>query len=232
VGDDIRKYHLSFRDRYLIFARQGIQIDDYPAIESHLAKFKNKLVPKPKDWRGAKWQGRKSGKYKWYEIQDKIDYYKELEKPKIVFPDIAKDSRFAHDNMGFYLANTAYLIPIDDKFLLGILNSRLIFAYFRRTASVLGDADRGGRMRGIRQDVINIPIRMIDNKNPGANNLRDQMVILVESILALHNQLEEVKSDAQRLIIKRQIDSADQEINRLVYELYDLMEEEIAIVEG
>lgn len=87
-------------------------------------------------------------------------------------------------------------------------------------------------MRGIRQDVINIPIRMIDNKNPGANNLRDQMVILVESILALHNQLEEVKSDAQRLIIKRQIDSADQEINRLVYELYDLMEEEIAIVEG
>ena len=42
-------------------------------------------MPKPKDWKGDKWKGRKPGSYKWYEIQDAIDYYEEFEKPKIMF---------------------------------------------------------------------------------------------------------------------------------------------------
>ena len=31
VGDDIRKYEIQFRERYLIFARRGIDINLYPA---------------------------------------------------------------------------------------------------------------------------------------------------------------------------------------------------------
>ena len=36
------------------------------------------------------WNGRKPGAYKWYEVQDTIDYYEEFEKPKIIFAEIVK----------------------------------------------------------------------------------------------------------------------------------------------
>jgi len=58
------------------------------------------------------------------------------------------------------------------------------------------------------------------------------MVSLVDSMLALHKQLTTAKSAAQKVIMQRQIDATDAEIDRLVYDLYGLTAEEIAIVEG
>ncbi len=55
---------------------------------------------------------------------------------------------------------------------------------------------------------------------------------LVKSILALHTQLAAAKSAAQTGVIQRQIDAMDVEIDRLVYDLYGLTDEEIAVVEG
>ncbi|MCX5840220.1 MAG: hypothetical protein NTY16_01940, partial [Deltaproteobacteria bacterium] len=52
------------------------------------------------------------------------DYYDAFERPKIIYPDIAKESRFSFDEEGFYSANTTYIIPSADKYLLGILNSK------------------------------------------------------------------------------------------------------------
>ena len=42
----------------------------------------------------------------------------------------------------------------------------------------------------------------------------------------------QAKSESQRGVIQRQIDSTDGEIDGLVYGLYGMTEEEIAIVEG
>jgi hypothetical protein len=60
----------------------------------------------------------------------------------------------------------------------------------------------------------------------------EKRVGLVESMLSLHKQLSTAKSAAQKEVTQRQIDSTDAEIDRLVYELYGLTEEEIGIVEG
>jgi hypothetical protein len=57
-------------------------------------------------------------------------------------------------------------------------------------------------------------------------------VQLVDSMLTLHKQLAEAKSAAQKEIIQRQINATDAEIDRLVYELYGLTDDEIKIVEG
>jgi len=58
------------------------------------------------------------------------------------------------------------------------------------------------------------------------------MVNLVERMLALHKLLAKVRSEQERTVIQRQIDATDAEIDRLVYELYGLIDKEIAIVEG
>jgi len=48
----------------------------------------------------------------------------------------------------------------------------------------------------------------------------------------LHKQLTEAKTGQEQTLIQRQIDATDQQIDKLVYELYELTPEEIAIVEG
>jgi hypothetical protein len=58
------------------------------------------------------------------------------------------------------------------------------------------------------------------------------MVKLVDSMLAMHKQLSSAKSESQRAAIQRQIEATDAEIDRLVYDLYGLTKEEIAIVES
>ncbi|HRH38901.1 MAG TPA: N-6 DNA methylase, partial [Flavobacteriales bacterium] len=99
AGRDIKRYEPPVSKKYLIFTRRGIEIDRYPAIRDHLAQFKKQLMPKPKGHTGA-WSGRKGGAYKWYEIQDTVDYFAELDKPKIMFPDIAERMQAVHDTKG------------------------------------------------------------------------------------------------------------------------------------
>ena len=86
IGDDIRKWRINFQDKWLIFTRRGININTYPAIRSYLQQWQTRLKPKPSNWQSSskKWQGRKSGSYKWYEIQDNVAYYQEFDKHKIV----------------------------------------------------------------------------------------------------------------------------------------------------
>ncbi len=55
---------------------------------------------------------------------------------------------------------------------------------------------------------------------------------MAEEVLELHKRLHDAKSDRDRELYKRQIDATDREIDRLVYELYELTEAEIGIVEG
>jgi len=57
------------------------------------------------------------------------------------------------------------------------------------------------------------------------------MVELVETMLKLHKDLLAAKTNHEKSLIQRQIDTTDKQIDQLVYELYGLTEEEIQIVE-
>ena len=238
VGDDVRRYHINFRERYLIFTRRVINIEHYPAIKEHLSRWKKELTPKSSSKDKV---GRKPGNYKWYEIQDTIDYYAEFEKPKIIFPDIAKESRFAFDEGSLYFGNTCYFIPLKDKYLLALLNSSLYWYYFKQKLTVLGDAEKGGRLRFFTQFVVDIPIKTIlkktdiDNqrtkKEQKTENMRENIESLATQMIALHQRLAAVKAEADKLLLERQIKATDQKINQLVYELYNLTDDEIRIIE-
>jgi len=57
------------------------------------------------------------------------------------------------------------------------------------------------------------------------------MVDLVQQMLDLRQQSSQVNTAHDKTTIERQIHATDCQIDRLVYELYDLTDEEIAIVE-
>jgi hypothetical protein len=121
-GRDIKRWHAEWAGLYLIFTRRGIDIDKYRAVKKHLESMKKRLTPGIPG-------GRKPGTYKWYEIQDSIDYYEEFEKPKIVYQEIAQSQAFAYVDGPFFLNNKCFFIPTEDLCLLAILNSRVAWWY-------------------------------------------------------------------------------------------------------
>jgi adenine-specific DNA-methyltransferase len=210
AGRDIKRYEQPMATKYLIFARRGIDVYAYPAILKHLSQYKEQLEPRPKDWpQNKKWPGRKPGSYKWYEIQDAVDYYEEFEKPKIMYAEIAIKGQFTIDKNKLYGDTTAYIIPIESFELLGILNSKVFTFYFSSISSEI----RGGFYRWKRQYMENIPL-------PNEFQGNKEIAMLAKKLWA-----GEMTVDKDAFI---QLNS---KLDRIVYELYGLTEEEIEIIE-
>ncbi len=155
-GDDVRRYEAHFRERYLIFTRRGVDIDQYPAVRAYLEAFRADLTPKRSK---TEKRGRKPGAYEWYELQDTVEYYEAFERPKILYPVIGKESRFVRDDSAYYSNDKTFLLPTGDWYLVGVLNSKSAFEYLQGTCSVLGDERKGGRLefRGISMETLPIP---------------------------------------------------------------------------
>jgi hypothetical protein len=111
------------------------------------------------------------------------------------------------------------------RYLLGLLTSRLMAYFFNTT-----HGDRKQTFPKIKGDQIKqLPIQIIDETNQAAH---DRIVTLVEKMLDLHKQRAAAKTPHEQTALDRQISATDTQIDRLVYDLYGLTEEEIALVEG
>ena len=154
-----------------------------------------------------------------------------FQQSKIVVPDYNNVASFSFDEEGHFY-KTGYGIILKDNslspfYVLGLLNSRLLF---NRLLSI-GTMLRGGYVRFWTQYIEQLPIRPIDFSKPSDKSLHDKMVSLVTSMLDLHKKLPLVRTDHEKMLLQRQIDATDQKIDELVYDLYGLSNDEIAIVE-
>ncbi len=141
-GDDLHPWYHENSSHWLIFAKRNIDIDAYPSVKKHLQQYREQLEPKPTGWEPKsdadedKWPGRKAGNYKWYEIQDSVEYYPAFEKPRIHSTKVSKYPSFSLWEPTAYAGNTSYVLPIPDLetgyYLLGLLNSR-VCEYFSRS---------------------------------------------------------------------------------------------------
>ena len=157
IGDDVRRWHIRDKKRYLLFTRRGVEIEKYPAVLAHLQKFRERLEPRPKNWDESKpWPGRKPGTYKWYEIQDDIAYFREFDKAKIIYPSICTSGRFAYSNLGWFSNDKTFFIDSTDLYLLGFLNSEYCWKYLESVCSSI----QGGalELRRIYMSQLPIPI--------------------------------------------------------------------------
>ena len=69
-------------------------------------------------------------------------------------------------------------------------------------------------------------------RGPDSVARHDFMALLVDQMPLLHKQLPQARTPHEQTALERWIEAADRQIDGLVYELYGLTEEEIAIVEG
>jgi len=185
-------------------------------------------MPKPSDFTGDRWPGRKPGNYKWYEIQDAVDYFEEFEKPKIIYPNILSKPEFTYDKHGWYTNQKCFIISLEDKYLLGLLNSKLNYYLFEKFLPKL----RGGFYEPSYVFFKFFPIKKPDLKNEIEKSLHDTIISNVDLMLQLNKDLQTATLPDQKEQIGARIAHTDEKINRMVYRLYGLSEEEIRIVDN
>lgn len=220
-GAESKRYLIRSKANSIIFTRRGIDILQYPSILKHLEHFKAELTPKTNKNQQT---GRKPGKYKWYEIQDTVDYYKEFEKPKIVWGNLTTKASFSLDeDIGYYINAPASILPTNSKYVLGILNSNLI-SYFLKSIC----AERqGGFIEQKPVYVAQVPI-----KKP-SKDIELKITQYVDKMLVSINKLFlfGTKITDERARIEQEIQETDKQINQLVYDLYEITEAERKIIE-
>ena len=217
-GRDIKRYSYEWAGLYIIatFPAKHLDIEDYPAVKKHLLSFgKERLEQTGREYvmDGEKIKARKKTTNKWFETQDTIAYMDDFAKPKIVWADLARTGNaFIYDEAGFSMPNTTYLIASDDrsklKFLIGILNSKVILRYLDWISTKLDET--GWRWFKQYVELFPIPVSTPAQQKP--------FIALVDRILAANAHTDTSAFESQ--------------IDALVYRLYSLSSEEIAVVEG
>ncbi len=226
AGRDVKRYAPLPTGRYLILIpdgwtrRQNIQGSawewiqkNYPGIAGHLEKFAEAC------------QKRYDKGEHWWELRA-CAYYDEFEKPKITIPALTRDAAYTHDQQKYYSNDKTAIIPTEDYYLLGLLNSKAVDFYMHSISAMR----QGGFYEYKPMYLAQLPIRIpASDEEKTAQNL---IVKNVEEIIRLNVTLTKTDSEDGRTAIQRQIDATDHKIDVLVYKLYRLTDEEVRIVEG
>ncbi|MGB9821760.1 MAG: TaqI-like C-terminal specificity domain-containing protein [Pseudothermotoga sp.] len=187
----------------------------FPSLYSYLLGYKEPLSRRNKEETGVR--------YEWYALQRwASDYYPEFDKEKVVWKALSTEPAFCLLPEGYYINDKANMLTtnntdVDIRYLCGVMNSKVFQFYF----STIGINMGHGYEYKI-QYVEKVPIPLVDSAN---KHIADQIIALVDEIILRKQNSGCASSDDK--------DTADLErqIDLLVYELYDLNEREIEIVE-
>ncbi|MEN9548622.1 MAG: hypothetical protein RIR12_1213 [Bacteroidota bacterium] len=206
-GRETEKYFSKSSPSYIIatFPSLKLEIEKYPSIENHLLTF-----GKAKLEQSGKVGSRKKTSNKWFETQDATAYWAEFEKPKLIWKRIGSRLRFSYDESGTYtLDSTCIATGKHLKYLVGVLNSKLIENELNRFAPKTGTGDLIISVQALSPLQIPIPTPEQETK----------MNELVDAIIA-QKQKGESTADNEKLI------------DKMVYELYHITAEEQKLIEG
>ncbi len=128
-GRDIKRWSIHDQDLYLIFTYRGININQYPAIKDYLMLYKSRLTPGISG-------GRAAGNYQWFELQASPKDILRFESPKIIIPTIVKQPECYLDQNSYFCNDKASVcFSLDNEYLLGILNSKIINWFLQHIAA-------------------------------------------------------------------------------------------------
>ncbi len=239
-GRDVRRYSVSEDTKLLIFPYRvqrnefailtEAELQRYKRVHHLLSEYKQQLMKRV--WFG---KGPEELSGKWYGMMY-LDAYTSFKSPHILTPSLSNHSNFVLGTGDLFATGTAGVTSIIPKhdvpenifYILAVLNSSLISFYATSHSPVFS----GAYYKFSAPYLKKLPIRRINFSDPADTASHDQMVKLVESMLALHKHKAVARTQAEQEQIQRQIDVTDRQIDSLVYELYGLTPEEIAIVEG
>ena len=227
-GRDIKKYNYEFADLWLINTHNNppVNIENYPVIKEHLDQYYDNL------------EKRSDKGITPYNLRN-CAYLNEFEKEKIVFSKASKEQAFAYTTEVIYLQNTCYIMTGESlKFLLSILNSKIakyIFLNFLQSGGINGEitlqAIEKLPIPKIEEEKQQPFIKLVDEILEAKEKIKDYKILLEETIKT-NNFDREIKLKKELETLENICISNEKTIDKMVYNLYDLTENEINIVEG
>ncbi|WRB62826.1 class I SAM-dependent DNA methyltransferase [Helicobacter pylori] len=213
-GKDIKRYSYEWAGEWVINTHNGytsnlkfkippIDIEKYPATKAHLDSHWDTIATRCD-------QGDTP-----YHLRN-CTYLEDFEKEKIVYPCImAKEPCFVYEEKGFYALAPANIITgdkIEIKYITALLNSQCI--YFAMRKFYMGGGIEGELKTN---NLEKIPIPKITPQNQKlAHKITDGAKAILEA------KGKDPKANTQKL---------EKEIDALVYQLYNLTDEEIKTIE-
>ena len=203
-GKDVKRYSYAFADLWLITTHNGIKSKNIPPI--HVEDYP--AIHKHLDDYYPQLIKRADKGDTPYNLRNCV-YMNEFFKQKIIWGNLALSAQFAWAEEGYFINAPSSMIVPGNKYLLAVLNSKLADWYIRQ----LGVTRNGGYFEYKPMFIEQLPVPMIDE------DAQVPYIRLVDKILEEKRAL----NDTQFL---------ESEINRLVYALYHLSEEEILYIEA
>jgi hypothetical protein len=183
TGRNINQWSTDDTKLKLLFIPKG-STDIPEGIINLLIPFRTKLEKRPEAVKDNSWMSLRS-----------CSYYHLFKKKKIVFPDISSNARFCLDDKQRFVLDGAFFLDSDDLCLLGILNSKIAWTYFKHHCSSIGNASNKGRVRLKKAHVDKFPMPRHYNKHSilkqNVENVVKSIIIEGES-LELSDKLNEV----------------------------------------
>lgn len=184
-GRDIDRYNYTFPNLYVLLTKNGIDVEhEYPNIYDYLDNFGEGFKK-----RGAKGQH-------WTNLRA-CSFFEDFKEEKIIWIELTDVGRFSLCTDEIYLLNSAYfLIPpkeFNSKFLLSILNSKVIKFYLKQIANTSGV----GTTRWINNYVKDFPIPLINFTE------QNKFIIKSEDMILYTNSLYEQSQKFQRTIQRK-----------------------------
>ncbi len=234
-GKDIKGYFVEYKNRAIIFPyhkvngvfkiiKPDILSTKYPKCFAYFKQNEEKI------------KSREDSKFRntdtWYEYTypRSINLY---EISKILTPNSAFSASFYLDDKEYYYMTCGVAggygiklkedCSLNEKYLLALLNSKLLDFYNKKIGTCL----RGGFYSYEGRVIKRYPIVELDR------NKQKPFIDLADKMLSLNERLKEIKGDlGEKARIEKDIKDTDKKIDEVVYGLYGLSDEEIKVVEG
>jgi hypothetical protein len=208
--EGLKRYLPPDSTKYLIVIPPEKDMRMYPAVLRHIRRHKKKEY--------------RSGEQKQPEVTppDAGISPELFSKQKIVFPKISRKGRFTLDPSGHYLPDSCRFIRSSSPYLLGILNSRLIWFFIRQTVPPF----RGDYRKFCGRHFENIPIFVPDFDHPGDTSWHDSLEALVMQMIGIQKRAAETDNVPEKDRYREQIRELDERIDMIVCDLYALTPEE------
>ena len=223
-NSDVYKYYTNEEpEKFLVYATRDLDINKYPNIKKHLYKYSKIIKARSQD-RGEIKAALKLGKW-WVVFASRNDT--NFEDEKIVAPQRSPTNTFGYNSVKWYGSADVYFITnnsnsdnISLKYILSLLNSKLYYFWLVNKGKTKGDL-----LELYYTPLTEIPIKIIGEKE------QEPFINLADNLIKLNKELKSCTVPNKCRLLENRISVLNNEINKLVYELYGLSDEEIEIIE-
>lgn len=236
MGDDIKRYDVLNPVHFVVYpyklvGSKTVILEEkefqqsFPKAFEYMSLFKKKL----KDKRTSQ---KTNPKY-WYSCHRPKDM-NVFESERILMPyanlgcNLTLAPAGAYHNTKAYSLTLNSSINLDPRFYLAFMNSDVMWWYQTKTGNVI----RGGYYTFTKDFVKNFPLPVPNLSKPAEKKTYDEVVSLVDKILQFKEALSKQKAEADKIFLSRQIDQAEQQIEKHIYQYYSFTETDIKVIKS